>query len=408
MRYIGIQHRVKRSKEGEERPTMVAIRDGDFVTEHELKTEQDELDFVLGRFPTAWRVVEEGEDISQFPKHHLRERGKDEEKTIRVPVSYEGFRAGDSIGMVLGGSGDYLACALSRQAEKIGGGSVMRIPPNRLKAKRGEVKKDRDHDLLMRFVKSDPDLFYPVTRLDRDSIRVRGSYQDRVEAQKARIASENRLRQRFIGQIFLSEDGLYPEGALEDAFKERKANDVIVSALSQEEKRADKEMREAVRRLNVWREIFSPIEGMGEAIAAGIIAPIVDIRRFSKASKLVAYCGVHVLPDGTFPRKRRGTVANWDDAARQALYLFSDQCVYRKDGKWGKYLRATKIRFRERHPVVEITEKGKKRYTDIHIHKMGVWRTLTRFTEWLWREWTRLENDTAASKHEGKKQDEAA
>ena len=41
-----------------------------------------------------------------------------------------------SIAMVLGGSGDYLAYALARQAEKVGA-SVMRIPSFLLKRERG-------------------------------------------------------------------------------------------------------------------------------------------------------------------------------------------------------------------------------------------------------------------------------
>lgn len=394
MRYIGIQHRIKKTMEGEARPTMVSLGEGDFVQELKLETEQDELDFLLGRLPTAWRGVEDGEDISHIPQHHIRERkAKDsEELARRIPATYEGLCAGDIVGMALGGSGDYFAAALSKKLETLGAGSVLRIPPNRLKEKRGDTKKDNDHALLRKLVQNEPDLFYPITLKDRDLIRVSGCFKERVEAQKARIAADNRLRQRLIGQIFLSEEGGYPEGELENLFKERRATNVILSTLLQEEKEADKRLRVAVQKLSVWSKVFKPIQGMGEAIAAGIIARVVDIRRFSKASKLVAYCGVHVLPDGKFPRKRRGSVANWDDEARQRLYLFGDQCVKNPHGEWGKYLRTAKARLRERHPDPIIGENGKKKYTDGHIHKMAIWRTLTRFTEWLYREWTKLEN----------------
>jgi len=397
MRYIGIQHRVKRTTEGEARPTMVSIREGDFIEEIKLETEQDEFDFLLDHLPTAWRVIEDGEDISHIPQRHihLRKSKKPDETVKYIPTTYEGLHTGDVVGMVLGGSGDYFAAALSKKLEILGTGNVLRIPPNRLKEKRGDTTKDGDHSLLMKLVHDEPDLFYPVTLKDRDLIRVSGCFKDRVEAQKARIAAENRLRQRVIGQIFLSEEGGYPEGELEDLFKQRKANNVIVSSLIQEEKEADKRLRHAVQRLAVWEHIFEPIQGMGEVIAAGIISQVVDIRRFSKASKLVAYCGVHVLPDDRFPRKRHGTVANWDNEARQRLYLFGDQCVKQANGEWGKYLRAAKVRLRERHPVPVIGENGKKKYTDGHIHKMAIWRTLTRFTEWLYREWTKLESDNA-------------
>lgn len=63
-----------------------------------------------------------------------------------------------------------------------------------------------------------------------------------------------------------------------------------------------------------------------------------------------------------------------------------------------------KLRFRERHPeVVEeaVQQKRgkrtitvmKKRYTNGHIHKMAIWRTLTKFVTELFRVWTRIEED---------------
>ena len=57
---------------------------------------------------------------------------------------------------------------------------------------------------------------------------------------------------------------------------------------------------------------------------------------------------------------------------------------------WGKKLREYKVKLREKHPeVVEVG--GKKRYTDGHIHKMALWRTITKFAEWLYNEWWKLE-----------------
>ncbi|MBI4437562.1 hypothetical protein HY631_01285 [Candidatus Uhrbacteria bacterium] len=34
--------------------------------------------------------------------------------------------------------------------------------------------------------------------------------------------------------------------------------------------------------------------------------------------------------------------------------------------------------------------EGKKRYTDGHIHKMALWRTVTKFVEWLADQWSEL------------------
>ena len=82
-RIIGIRHRIKKTAEGEARPTQVCIlKDGKTIN-LELATETDELDFVLGRFPTSFRKVEKSEDISSFSSHHVMW------KKFRTEISYK-------------------------------------------------------------------------------------------------------------------------------------------------------------------------------------------------------------------------------------------------------------------------------------------------------------------------------
>ena len=207
---------------------------------------------------------------------------------------------------------------------------------------------------------------------------------------KARIACSQRLRQRLIGQIFCSEEGQYPEGEIELRYQELEANDTVYQNLCQEEKKREKELVGAVEELEIYRELFKPIEGCGPMIAARIIAAIGDIRLFASNAKLKAACGVHVLPDGRFPRHRSGEQANWNGLARQALYLLGEQFNRRPDSVWGQKLREYKKKFREKHPVVEVVN-GKKRYTNGHIHNMAIWRTLTKFVERLWKDWWKIE-----------------
>lgn len=129
-------------------------------------------------------------------------------------------------------------------------------------------------------------------------------------------------------------------------------------------------------------------------------------------AKLAAFCGVHVLrggkyqdvpPEKSFPRRRGGALANWNTLARQALYLLGDQFNRRPDSPWGQRLIAAKARLRAIHPEPVVVkkngpdDKGTKRYTDGHIHKMAIWRTLTRFVSWLFREWRRLERRQQAA-----------
>lgn len=412
-RVIGITHRVKQTvRDGviqEERPTLVAVLQSHRIVEYALATETDELDFVLGRFPSAWRDVTPDEHLGLIPAHHVKWKkyGKDEpeeysedHKTFseglwhvaaKVPSAYDGFREGDVLAMILGGSGDRLAYALSRRADEIGA-SVYRVPPFTVKHARDAASGDKegDHQLLVTLFGARPECFRCCGARDRDLIRVTEAFRHRMEAQLERIACAHRLRQRFIGSIFLSPDGKYPEGRIEDAYDQVAANDVILSALVAEEKRREAELKKIVQSLDVWQELFAPIEGVGEMIAARLISAVGDIRRFETAPKFKAFAGVHVA-DGKFVRRRAGTVANWSPTLRQAFYLLGDQFNRRPDSVWGKKLREYKAKFRAKYPEPIMGDNGKKRYTDGHIHKMATWRTITKFAEWLWREWTRLE-----------------
>ncbi len=392
-RIIGIRHRVKATKEGEARPTQVAILENGEIRLLELGTEQEELDFVFALFADKYREVTAGEDLSPFRKHQVRTRGKDEaKKKTYVPASFEGLRSGDTIAMVLGGSGDNFAFALARRAEQIGA-KVVRIPAISLKDNRGEVDKNSDASLLATLAadKSKQKLFYQFRTRDADLVNVREAARARSEAQKERIACEGRLRARTIGAMFRRPDGLYPEGTIEDAYDELKASDPIYQNLLAEEKKRTKELEEAVNELDIY-QIFDGVEGCGPAIAARIISTIVDIRRFPTKAKLRAFLGVHVTREGKFPRRRRGAICNWNPTGRQGMYLLGDQFVKRKDSVWGLKQRDKKIRLRIKHPEVERGEGGKKRYTDAHIHKMAYWWAIGKFAEWLFKEWWKMED----------------
>lgn len=483
-RIIGVRHRTKKTAADESRPTEVVILDGGKANKYNLESETDELDFVKGEFPTKNRKPADGEDLSAFKPHHITWKDQEDGSKIatKVPAAYDGLQAGDTVAMILGGSGDKFAFALSRRAETLGGETkVLRVPSFTLKEWRNGADKDDDATFIAELCQQVPELFRETTRRDRDLINLRELYYGRTEAMQARIACEQRLRQRLIGRIFCSEDGGYPEGTLEDLFLAAKADDKILTGLLEEEKKRENELTKAVTRFSVFTELFEPIKGIGPMIAARLIVAVSDIRRFGAsppdpdkmnalyaesnelerrgrfeedldkiqprvaeleaggehvnkfrklqmvrswkrangqeeeallldraielaqkryklrknakrkgASKLKAFCGVHVLPDGRFPRRRRGEVANWSEEGRQALYLLGDQFNRRAKTYWGERLREYKVVFRERHPEVVMVE-GKKRYSNGHIHKMGIWRTLTKFVEWLYKAWSALE-----------------
>ncbi len=368
-RFIGIQHRVKTTAKGEGHPTRAAIIEGKKTITVELKDEQAELDFI------------------------------------------NSLQAGDVVGMILGGSGDYLAYAASTVAKRVGA-VVYRLPTYKLKEYRevmlgaGTAKakqKDGDHLLLAQLVRDVPWHFHPLAETDENLIMVRIAWRSLWEAMQARMAAEQRFRQNFIGRAFTSPGGLYPEGGIEQAFKEAKANDRILSALYAEEAELERKLKKALEKTSVYNDLFLPLEGVGPKIAGRIISAVIDVRRFATAPKLKKFMGVHVNVDGSFPRRRHGQVANWHGDARQALYLLGDQFNRRPDSQWGKYLRQMKQKLREKYPEPVMVNRGSeekprmvKCYTNGHIHKMATWRTLTRFVEWLHEEWLELEGPAHA------------
>lgn len=436
-RIIGIRHRIKRAADGEMRPTQLAILEGGAISTFDLATEQDELDFINGNYS---------------PK-----------KGVTL-----GLRTGDCIAMGLGGSGDLLAFALSVKAEALSA-KVMRVPPFKLQNFRAEASKDDDAVTLANYGATKPEDFYVLSPRDRKLIELIEAFRARIEAMKARIGCEQRLRQYFIGRTML---GIYPQGEIEKQFDNEKANYPILQALVAEEKRRDSELARAATQVDVYCQVFAPVEGVGPATAARIISAVGDIRRFwvlpdeaemvrlydeshsiqsqyfdpiedkiasqftsgmtiwdklgvakshynrlgntgavnalqmamdlhqrrsclkrqaqdKGINKFRAFCGVHILRDGRFPRRRNNEVANWHPDARQGLYLLGDQFVKRADSDWGKRYRAVKARYHDKHPEV-ITVDGKKRYTDGHLHKMAIWATIGEFAEYIFVEWSKL------------------
>lgn len=131
------------------------------------------------------------------------------------------------------------------------------------------------------------------------------------------------------------------------------------------------------------------------------------LRRTAKRkseNKLKAFCGTYcrsggkykdVPPERQFPRRRRGMKGfekpNWNAGARQSLYLLgSGQFVRRAESQWGIIYREIKERELARHPEPVMVD-GKKRFTKGHIHKRAIWKSLSKFVVWLYRELSKLE-----------------
>lgn len=281
-RIIGIRHRTKQTVGHEARPTEVCIiEDGGDLRKLKLETEDDELDFVHGRHPVRFRKAEPDEDLSRFPKHHIRKRKAKEEKTKEtfVPAEYDGMQPSDRFAMILGGSGDRLAFALSRLGEK-NGVSVYRIPPSVVKERRGTAQKDDDAVLLARLLQNQPELFYVVLPRDRDIIEVSEAFRARRWTMRDRIACGQRIRHQTIGRVFLNPEGGYEEGTIEDMYDRARANSEIHGLLEREEAGHEKDLIGRVQALPLWPAVFEGIEGLSPIMAGALIGTIQDIRRF--------------------------------------------------------------------------------------------------------------------------------
>lgn len=292
-RIIGIRHRRKQTAEGESRPTQVAIFDGKRTKTYDLASDDDELDFVRHLHPIAWRDVMETDDFAGVNVRHCKSRRLTKEENVadipqnlifhdksgwqlitKVPTDYEGLQPGDTVVMIMGGSGKRLTMAATHPKHKV---RVFQIPTGRLPKDRD---KDEDAKNFIQLFQEQPGDFHMVRPKDRAILKLDWLLDLRLDAMKARIACEQRILQSLVGRTFCAEDGDYPDGDIELLYEEAKASDVIMASLLQAEKEREKELIAHVESMEIYRRVFKPIEGLGPLIAARIIALVGDIRRF--------------------------------------------------------------------------------------------------------------------------------
>ncbi len=347
-RYIGLQHRVKTTTSGEERPTRVAILVPDMKkpTRYELGAVRSEIDFAAGVYPVSYRKLEDGENVSQFerpwqlkskelPAAEALEldaeemgkamadlkngkvafvsgrsiilrpnaKGKMVPHTVtEIPTEFDGLRAGDLVGMSLGGSGDALAVLFANYAN--GGSEIMiaRTPPARLKAYREEITgvptaseesvkddddveegvgKAKDDVVLAQMVRDRRVAFYAVTPDERSAIAVRLAWHRVAEVMAARIAMKQRLIGAARTAVYVNSDRAHlPHGDLTLIHNEMAVSDAAYLAMLAEEKLADKGLQAALNRLPAYRLILSRVTGVGPRLAGRLMSAMGDIARF--------------------------------------------------------------------------------------------------------------------------------
>lgn len=423
-RTIAILHRIKRTASGEARPTLLRItpdQGGGSGVDLKLETEQNELDFILGRYPVRMRKAGAADTIPDHPEHQLTFSEYDPEKhgivpdhhkvvrgkktfiLTEVPDVLEGLKESDKVLMPLGGSGDYLAFAASVQAEKVGA-VVLRIPPRQIKEERdrlqsvGPLDNFDNLEILPRLHRNNPDYFYPVTIRERDMIQARELFRAREHTQRDRKSCAMRVRQLAIGEIFVKADGLFPQGSIEKQFDEIQGDDGILKLIAKREKELEADLGKVLPRIPVYEKVFGPIEGVGPVIAAGIICAVGDIRLFvrsggnlrHRAGKLKKFCGV-APENGKLPRKTTGKSLGFNPQVRQALFKFGDQMNKRPGSEWGMRLAENKAHYVKKFPFETLVVKPSEEYAGEYLIDGEVCRKLgTRYEIKVMGEWHRV------------------
>lgn len=353
----------------EQRPTVALVITSDKQYEVKLPDEDHEMCFLHSRAVTLPPTKSGG-------------------KETLIDFSDVGIRAGDIVLMVMGGSAEFFAFALSNQLEKLGSGGVYRIGSTLFKRLADEHHLDRsklkavdeegrrtevtfDHVALPKLFEIAPSQFHRVTARERDLILLGDVVRRRREAMDARMACNHRVRQRMKKAAYCIQ-GAYPEGGVKLHIEQGVANDKMLQLFEQEEAQIGRELKKLLQGLAVWK-VFEPIEGVGEFTAGPLIMAIGDINRFPSSSQLKAFLGVHTLkPDGSkfqkgehpeagnskFARRRQGQLSNWNQEGRQSLYLIADQfTVWKQNSPWGLVAKEVKKRFQVKYPVPEVWVK---------------------------------------------------
>lgn len=163
---------------------------------------------------------------------------------------------------------------------------------------------------------------------------------DDLEA--VRIANANRLRQ-------LTDDGEYGHG-LDERHPDVARLSAIVDSLAAAEHSAVLNLQRAMRKhpLGPW---VKATQGVGEKQAARLLGAIRDPywndlhNRRRSLRELWAFCGLHVLDDGTAPARKRGQKANWHSEARKRVWLIAASCLKQLDSPYRKVYDETREKY---------------------------------------------------------------
>src|SRR3989344_5686921 len=377
-RLIAFQHRRKKTRSGEARPTVFAIQNGEGNRLLKADDAYGELDFVHHKFPTIWRDAQIGEDLSSRERHHIRFRkpnylenetkGRAPNKTKKlvgipnkVGEDFDGVRTGDTLIGIFGGSGFSLVIALINKATEVGARVFLTAPKN-LKVQRDEkhaVKED-DAELLLDIWKNKPTLFHQMYETDVISWEVMHSWDLTEQAMTQRKKVVQRAEAVAEHAVYVSNE--YVGARLAEEVLKAKMGNQSEKAGREAEAREQRRLEDTIKQHPLYQKLFADIKGFGPRGFGKVMSAVRDPRRFprERVGSFLRFTGYAAVKGKngrpTIQRFRRGpgnTPGNPE--IKQAIWLLvNNQFALQTDTPWGSRFRAIKAQMRATNPLPEL------------------------------------------------------
>lgn len=137
----------------------------------------------------------------------------------------------------------------------------------------------------------------------------------------------------------------------------------------------------------LYTDWMKDVKGIGPIISAGLVSWIGDIERFATISKLWAYCGLAVDPDGHARRRKAGEKSNWHSRLKTHCWKIGESFVKTKGG-YRKLYDEFRKEYDEKWTTPEICGsvgcKNKKKCLDGHRYAAAKRKTVKVFLAHYW------------------------
>lgn len=205
-----------------------------------------------------------------------------------IPVAFDGLRTGDVVVTTFGGSGANFVAGLGQRADQIGA-EIYRIRPFELKKARGERRDHSTDARLLAAMYEAGETFHRLRKADREFVYIGEIWRLREQAQKDRMACQQRLYQQAQGKAFREgSDGLQPVGNIEYEFARLKATDATFLAFKNEEARYTKMLDKAVKESELYQYLLEEMD------LKGVVGAAIAGSLFPQIGTMLAFA---VLPD---------------------------------------------------------------------------------------------------------------